>query len=347
MGFLGAGFIARFHSISLDASGEAFERAGVYDPDRHRAEAFAAASGSPACASEDELLDRSDAVYVCTWTAEHPRLVRAAAERGLAVFCEKPLAVGVAAAREMTAAVEAAGVTNQVGLVLRHSPAFNALRHVVRQPESGRIMSIVFRNDQFIPITGHYRSTWRADVARAGAGALLEHSIHDVDMLEFLAGPADGASGRTADFHGNPGIEDLAVATLSFASGALATLTSVWHDVWSRPSLRRLEVLCERRFVVLESDWFGPVRWSDPDGGEHTLEGDALLDVGRAQLTGPDNPDAAFLRAAAAGEPAWPDFALALRAHEVVDAVYRSAADGGTPVALDPVIPPGPHSRQS
>ena len=39
------------------------------------------------------MLDTCDAVYITTWTSEHPRLVAAAAERGLAIFCEKPLAV--------------------------------------------------------------------------------------------------------------------------------------------------------------------------------------------------------------------------------------------------------------
>lgn len=49
---------------------------------------------------------------------------------------------------------------------------------------------------------------------------------------------------------------------------------------------------------------------------------------------GPGNPDGAFIRAAQEGRPAFPDFAVALRAHAVVDALYRSAAEGGLPQAL-------------
>ena len=55
------------------------------------------------------MLDGCDAVYVCTWTSEHPRLVAAAVERGLAVFCEKPLATTLAAAEAMAAAVAGVG----------------------------------------------------------------------------------------------------------------------------------------------------------------------------------------------------------------------------------------------
>src|SRR3954452_11749278 len=122
VGFLGAGLIATFHSKMLHVSGEDVAWAGVYDPDPERAADFAKASGATVASTEDEVLDASDAVYVCTWTAEHQRLVAAVAERGLAVFCEKPLAVDLATAREMCQTVERSGVPNQVGLVLRRSP---------------------------------------------------------------------------------------------------------------------------------------------------------------------------------------------------------------------------------
>src|SRR5688572_2970653 len=122
VGFLGAGLIATFHSKSLRRSGVESElgvvRAGVFDPDATRAEAFAAASGHTVCRSEIDVLDGCDAVYVCTWTNEHPRLVDEAASRGLAIFCEKPLATTTAAAERMAATVAEAGVVNQVGLVL-------------------------------------------------------------------------------------------------------------------------------------------------------------------------------------------------------------------------------------
>jgi predicted dehydrogenase len=227
----------------------------------------------------------------------------------------------------MTDVVNNAGVTNQVGLVLRRSPAFLWLRHVITAPEAGAVMSVIFRDDQFIPIQGHYSSTWRGDVEKAGAGTLLEHSVHDIDMLEFLVDRIDMVSARSASFHGITGIEDAMAVSFSFASGAVGTLTSIWHDVLSRPSLRRVEVFCERRWAVLEGDdWFGPVEWTDSDGTQGRLAGDELAEAVQPLLDGPPNPDGAFIAAAARGERAMPDFATALRAHEVADAIYRSAA---------------------
>jgi predicted dehydrogenase len=344
VGFLGAGLSGTAHATSLRRSGAPVTWAGVHDPDPGRAQAFAAATGATVCGREEEVLDGADAVYVCTWTSEHPRLVAAAAERGLAVFCEKPLATDLAGARRMTEVVTRAGVVNQVGLVLRRSPAFALVRDLARDVAgSGRVMAVLFRDDQYLPIQGAYASTWRADAARAGAGVLIEHSIHDVDLLEHVIGPVESVAARSSAFHRLPGIEDAVAVTVRFACGAVGTLVSVWHDMLERPNQRRLEVMCESAWIGLENDWNGPVRWRRVGEDERVLEGSDLVDeVSRRGLLH-GNPDAAFVAAVAVaaeaeapGSGAWPDFATALRAHVVVDAAYRSAADGGTPVSVVP-----------
>jgi predicted dehydrogenase len=284
---------------------------------------------------EDEVLAGCDAVFICTWTSEHARLVAMAAARGLAIFCEKPLATDLAGATAMADVVRRAGVVNQVGLVLRFSPAFCWLRQLIADPASGRVMSVLFRDDQYIPLQGMYKSTWRGDVARAGAGALLEHSIHDVDILETLIGPLSTVAGTSAEFHGIPGIEDVVNLSLSFANGALGSLVSVWHDVLQRESSRYVEVICENLWCAIDTDdWFGPVRWMRTGEESGVLVGGdlgaAVWDAGLA----PVNPDQSFLDAVTAGRTIGPDFDSALRAHVVVDAAYRSAAQGGVPVTV-------------
>jgi myo-inositol 2-dehydrogenase/D-chiro-inositol 1-dehydrogenase len=333
VGFLGGGFIATFHSKMLRAAtreGLDVTWAGVHDPDPAKAATFASASGAPRCDTVDEVLDRSDAVFVCTWTAEHPRLVEAAAARRLPVFCEKPLAVDLPGALAMARTVRGAAITNQVGLILRRSPAFLLARELLRDARAGRPMSVVFRDDQYLPIQGQYQSDWRADPAKAGSGALLEHSIHDCDILEWLLGPVAVVNAHTATVHDVAGIEDNVAASFTFANGAMGVLTSVWHDLLERPSLRRIEVFCERLHIVIEGDWYGPVRWTFAGGEEGVLEGADL----EAAVTGSANPDAEFIRAVTDGRPAQPDFEDALRAHVVVDALYRSAAAGGAPVEV-------------
>lgn len=332
VGFLGAGFIATFHSKLLRASGVEHVRAGVHDLDRARAEAFVAAAGGFVAGSEEEVLASCDAVFVCTWTSAHEEQVRRATEAGVAVFVEKPLSTDLDGARRVAALLE--GHVHQVGLVLRRSPAYNLARSILEDTgRNGRVMSALLRDDQVLPVGGRYASDWRVDARRAGSGVLLEHSIHDLDLLDRLLGPVTAVSGRQRSFHGIEGIEDVVVATLDLAGGGVATLTTVWHDLPERNSLRYLEVHCERAFLSVEEDWFGPVRYTH--GGEtHEWAGEELLAECERRGIPTTLPDGEFVRAVAAGEEASPDAAVALRAHELCDAVYRSSSLDGTPLPV-------------
>ena len=335
VGFIGCGLIARSHARGL-ARLPGAEIGPVYDTDGNRAADFARSTGSPAVAvsSQGEVITGADAIYICTWTSAHPQAVHALAAAGKPVFCEKPLAVDLDAVEAMTEAVTSAGVVNQVGLILRHSPAFRWLAAQLGRQTSGPVMSVVFRNDQYLPTQGLYNSTWRADRTKAGAGTLLEHSIHDLDLLRWMLGPISTVSAVTATVHGLDGIDDQASVLLTATSGATATLTSIWHDVLSRPSQRRVEVFCQRAVLTLSGDWSGPVEVEDPSGAIERLEGERLAKAA-AECDGlGTNPDADFVTAVRSGRSAYPDFVVATDAHRLADAAYRSAAEGGTVTSL-------------
>ncbi len=338
VGFIGTGHIATFHSKMLKVSGVGIIRGGVFDIDHERAEKFAQASGSSVMASAQQVVDTSDLIYICTWTSEHQHLVEMCINANKPFFCEKPLSTGFTSAHEMTTAAISSGITHQCGLILRRSPAYLWARELITDKATGAPMAVVFRDDQFIPTQGHYKSTWRGDVNKAGAGTLLEHSIHDVDMLRFLIGDVDSVSARSTFRHGIEGIEDVVAASIGFTNGAIGTLTTIWHDNLSRPSLRHVEVFCENRTIVIEGDdWYGPVKWSDADGMFGELSGQDLV-AKTAPLAFIDaNPDAAFVRAVTGGFPGFPDFSIALEAHRVVEAIYRSARDNGASVSVSSV----------
>ena len=345
VGFLGAGFISVIHRWLLANSGIEHRLEAVHDPDPARAERFAVDTGAVAV-DEDELVARSDVVFVCSWTSEHPRLVAAAAAGGRAVFCEKPLAVDAALTDGMIDTVQRAGVVNQVGLILRNLPAYVLARHLLADERSGPVMTVNMSDDQFIPVQGRYASTWRADPARAGRGALLEHSIHDVDVLQWLFGPISAVSATAREFHRLARIDDATVARLEFATGALGTLTTVWHEMLERPNMRRVEVLCERLHVVVEGDSEAVVRWRFAGDELHELTGTALADAACAaggEAAGPlitfgrghaFNPLTQFLLAARDGGTASLPFIAARPAHHLVDAIYRSADTGGSAVQV-------------
>ena len=339
IGILGAGFIARYHAMQLRLADEPNEIVAVFDPDRQRAETFCADEGGAVATSAAEVVERSDAVFVCTWTAAHAEGVRLVTDAGRALFCEKPLDTDLTGARAIVEVVERAGVVNMVGLVLRSSPALLAMREVLRDPDVGRVMNVVFRDDQYLPTQGMYASSWRGDADLAGSGTLLEHSIHDVDILEWLIGDVASVGALQSHVHGIEGIEDVVAVLARFAAGATASLSSIWHDVLSRPSQRRMEVFCERAVVTLEGEYFGPIRVQRSEG-ETVLDGDDLVGwlVDRGiPLASAEQEFLVEVRRGIDGEPVSrlrPDVRDALRAHELVDAVYRSARDGGAVVEV-------------
>lgn len=351
IGLIGCGFIGRFHSAAIrrlirlglvDA-----DYVAVCDRDEARALSFAQAAGVEWVSTDPhQVIDSPhiDVVFVCVPTAGHKPLVLRAAERGKHVFCEKPLATNLADVEEMVAAVERTGVKAGVGLVLRHSPILNVLKSLTEDPTLGRLMTMVFRDDQFFPIQGHYGSDWRKDRSQAGAGTLLEHSIHDADVLRWFGGDVRRVRGTVRNFAGHEGVEDLALGILEFENGAQAQLTSIWHNILGRPSTRRLEIFFENGAFFIDNDMLGPIHYQT-----HALAATVLSEeqvrrryLESQGLDGPSFEQALpysmehyfFLKAVAEDRQPFPDFRVALEAHRVVDAIYRSAAADGESVSV-------------
>ena len=241
----------------------------------------------------------------------------------------------------MAESAAASGLATQCGLVLRSAPVFRALRDLVAGGTLGAPMAAIFRDDQFFPIQGHYASTWRSDLEQAGGGCLIEHSIHDVDILRYCFGEVRQVSARTANFAGYEGIEDLAAVTMSFESGFEAQLTSVWHNILTRGSTRRIEVFFREALVWLDDEFRGPLHIETGAGTEvrHCPSPDWVDtvplpddEVGLA-LRAYVEADRAFVDAVTSGTAPEPSLAEAVEAHRLVDAAYRSAASGA-PVVL-------------
>lgn len=349
IGFVGSGLIAWAHALGLKAmiDGGVVDAAivAVSDPRERRAQAFAETVGSPEAAvvaDAGEVARRCDAVWICTPTSGHRAVVDEAILARTPLFCEKPLERDLTRAAALVDEVAEAALPSQCGLVLRSAPVFRALRDLIEGGKLGAPMAAMFRDDQYFPIRGTYASDWRADVTQAGGGCLIEHSIHDVDILRFCFGEVAALTARTANHAGHEGIEDLASVSLSFASGLEAHLTSVWHDIMSRGSTRRIEVFCRDGMVWLDDEFRGPLHIQTSGGTEVRacpsppwvddlpLADDEVGLAVRAYV----EADLSFLDAVAAGRAPEPGLDVALEAHRLVDAAYRSAAVGGSPVGL-------------
>jgi len=351
IGFLGAGLIGCEHLTGLrdliDRGVVDASLAGVYDPDGSRAQAAAERFGIERRYGSAEELAGSpevEVVFVVTWTGAHSEGVEACCRAGKPVFCEKPLARDLAEARRMRAAVEAASVPNQIGLVLRTSPALGLAKALCEREDLGSLMAVNFRDDQYFPIQGRYGSTWRKDRSLAGGGTFIEHSIHDVDLMRWMFGDFDRVQASTASFAGHEGIEDMAAVTARLASGGQVQFLSLWHQILSRPSTRQLEIFFEGGRIAVAEEVFGPVTlergaediqvFEPPDVAQAYLQANPdLMALGLQVVSPQEVEDFRFLSALAAGRTPEPDFSVGVAAHEVVEAAYRSAATGA-PVAL-------------
>lgn len=354
VGLIGCGFIGRFHSRNLRGALRSELVPGEYiavcDRELARAESFASITGAhhvTGAADEAFGVAGVNAVYICTETAEHPDLVVEAARRGLHVFCEKPLAKTLDEVRRMVDAVEAAGVVHQVGLILRHSPVYTVLKDMMSAPKLGPFLTAHLRDDQFFPTRGHYASAWRGDFEKAGGGTLIEHSIHDVDLFRWLFGEVTAVRCHTRVTSGHDRVEDIAMVTFEHEGGVQTSLSSIWHQLDERPSTRHLEVFYEGGYFATDHDFIGPIRYQGRTGELKEMDADEVfarycaiagLTDDEAQLARQGMyEDYAFLRCVHEGRPAFPDFRVALRAHEVVDACYHSAATGATVAVSQPL----------
>jgi predicted dehydrogenase len=180
----------------------------------------------------DELLDADlDGVVIATPGGLHADQTLAAVQRGLAVFCQRPLAPTGAQARRVVEAARAADCLLHVDLSYRHLAASNALRRLVRSGALGRVRAVdaVFhapRPDRSCP----------DDRPRAGAGCLIDLGVHMVDLALWIVGapPVHQVSGRryAGGFRlaaGSDLVEDSATARVELATGTTLSLACSWH----------------------------------------------------------------------------------------------------------------------
>jgi predicted dehydrogenase len=284
-----------------------------------------------------------DGVMITAPTATHRELVLATLETGKALFCEKPLAPTFADVRELCEAAATATRPAQVGFHSRFHPIVNQIRGLVTSADVGAPMAYTLRDDQYWPtgavVPGH--SSWRSDRAQAGGGALLEHSIHAADIVCWLFGPAVRVSARTRAVFGYD-VEDVAAVMIEHTSGVVGTILSVFNGVRGREE-RRFEVFFEGAAVEATTDFIvgadeDSFLVQQPDAVPQRPDLDAMREEYFAALGLPRRDfvfytypaDRHWVRCVQDGAPASPGFDDALRAHELVDAAYRSATAGAS-----------------
>jgi predicted dehydrogenase len=233
LGFLGVGWIGRNRMQAILGTG-AIDVAAIADPSPDMAaEAGKLAPAAKLVSTLDEILDLGvDGVVIATPSAMHAEQSILALERGVAVFCQKPLGRTVA---EVQAVVDAARNADRllcVDLSYRFTEGMRRIREIVDSGELGHVYAVdlVFHN-AYGP-----DKPWFYDPELSGGGCVMDLGVHLVDLALWTLNNPDIASVTGKLFTGGASlkdtasqVEDYAVATVELETGAVVQLACSWR----------------------------------------------------------------------------------------------------------------------
>lgn len=189
IGIVGCGGIAQVHAAAL-ARLENTQLIACADIRPERAQAMAEKYGCRAYASMEEMLEKEslDAVHLCTPHYLHTPMAQMAAEKGLAVFTEKPPVIS----REQWAQLEEAAKKTPLGVCFqnRYNPNVRAAERIVASGEYGALVGARAIVNWYRTAPYYTESGWRGAWDTEGGGALINQAIHTLDlMVRFLGAP--------------------------------------------------------------------------------------------------------------------------------------------------------------
>ncbi len=361
IGLIGSGYIGRAHSIALQEVGAVFPEVAtpvceiLADRDAATAAKSAADMGfSRSTGDWRELIadPAVDAVDICSPNYLHKEMALAAIAAGKHVWCEKPLALDSAEAKEVADAAARAGVVHLIGFNYSLNPLIRLAQAMIADGSIGTVMGFsgrYFEDYMADPAVPH---SWRCVRKLAGAGALADLGSHLIDMAEILLGPIESVFADLETVHAKRRAangdmlpvenEDIARSLVRFARGVGGSF-----------EISRVATgfKCGLTFTVFGSH--GAISFDQERMNElrHFSSADPADRRGfRTILAGPQHPDYApfcpapghglgindlkviearnFLRAMDGGAAAKPGFDVGLRVQRVMDAMERSHAAG-------------------
>jgi predicted dehydrogenase len=243
--YVGLGWATRAFHLPGAKRLTAVEIVGGCDPSAESRAWWQKETGTLACETLDELLERTEpeAIVVATPPDSHARLCLEALRGGTHVFCEKPFVSTVAEADEVLAAAAAAGRQVAVNHQYREMPIFRAVKGAIGSDEAGRL--VFCQLWQLMNVAPWDEPVeWRAAMPNR---TLFEGGVHLVDLLLHLyeEQPAGIYAQRSSGLESGREADAIQLVTLDFPSGRLAQVTI---DRLCPAGIRYLEVRadCER-----------------------------------------------------------------------------------------------------
>jgi len=333
-GIVGAGLIADFHARAIRDIPNA-KLIACCDTNLPRAEALAQKYGVRAYGSFEEMLQNKDIdiVTIATPSGLHMEPTVAAAQAGKHVVCEKPVDITLERIDAMIKAHEKAGTRLGGIFPYRFNDMMTPMREAIK---SGRLGTITcasvyvpwWRTDAYYE--GSWRGTWKLD----GGGALMNQSIHMVDMLCDLMPPIESVQAFTATLGHKIETEDTATAVVRYTGGALGL---IYGTTASYPGqFRRFEITGTKGTIINVENSITVWQFADerPEDAEVRSRFTAIQGGGGvadpAAITHENHTRnfKAFLESLETGKDFWISGPEARKAVEVILAIYRSAKEG-------------------
>lgn len=253
-GIIGCGMISKFHAKAIgDVRGA--KLVACFDQFPAAADKLGEATGCKAYHKLDEMLadPAVDVVTIGTPSGAHMEPAVAAARAGKHVIVEKPLEITLRRCDAIIAACQKSGVVLSTVFPSRFHDAAQAMKKAVAEGRFGRLTLgdayVKWYRSQAYYDSGAWRGTWDLD----GGGALMNQAIHSVDLLTWLMGPVVEVRAKTALMaHERIAVEDVALATVEFANGALGVIeatTAVYPGY-----LKRIEIHGTEGSAVIEEE---------------------------------------------------------------------------------------------
>jgi UDP-N-acetyl-2-amino-2-deoxyglucuronate dehydrogenase len=264
-GVIGCGRIAPKHTESIRAIPEA-ELIAVCDLVPGKAEDFARKYKAEPYLDYQELLKREDLdiVTIATPSGNHAEIGIAAAQAGKHVMVEKPMAMTLQEADLLIKTCKECGV--KLGVI--HQNRFNKAIKILRTAlEAGRFGKLTHgqatvrwnRNQEY-----YAQAPWRGTKLQDG-GVLMNQSIHNIDLLQWMLGPVDSVYGYTATALRKIEMEDVAGAVLRFKNGAIGLIEAA-STIYPKNIEETLNIFGETGSVIIGGIAVNRVEvWEFPD----------------------------------------------------------------------------------
>jgi predicted dehydrogenase len=344
-GIVGTGMIAEFHALAI-AEIPGTSIVACLDAVPERAKAFGAKHGCRSYSSLDRFLDDAEVqiVNICSPSGAHLDSAVPAAESGRHVIVEKPLEISVERCMRIVEACDRAGVTLSGIFPSRFHGAARELKAAVDAGRFGQLSMGSAYVKWWREQSYYSGSAWKGTKAMDGGGALMNQSIHAIDLLLWYMGKVRRVSAFTG-IAGHTGleIEDNAAAVVEFENGALGAVqgsTATWPGF-----LKRVEVMGTSGSAVLEEENLSFWKFATETAGDEatrvkyasaTSSGGGASDPSAIGHHGHRLQIEDVLRAIRDGGKPLVDGIEATRAVALIEAIYESSATGKPAFPSDP-----------